>query len=467
MELQITLDRSRRLSLPNQIAHAIRDAIFTQRLSPGTRLPPTRELAQRLQVARMVVVEAYEWLAADGYAETRPGSGTFIAPRLVLPQSALRPLGEPARRTDLLSETSAVVDFRPGLPALDLFPRQAWKNALARALQSAESSQLGYGPVEGLPRLRRVIAQYVGRARGLPVTPDRVIITVGTAQAVDLLLRALAPVRCVALEDPGSEPVFRLLKLEQIPVRTAAVDEAGMQVNRLERGPDAPKLVYVTPSHQYPTGWTMSLNRRMELLAWAEEQDAIIIEDDYDSEFRFDRQAPIALAALDSLQRVVYIGTFSKTMFPGLRLGYCVLPERLIPHLLELKWFSDRCAPVIEQLALADWLENGTLERHIRKMRRIYAQRRSILVDGLQQHFGERVRVQGVPAGMHILARMELGMDEFELVERAMRAGVKVYPAGASYFGTPPDQPGIIFGFGSISTNAIQRGIDSLAQAWL
>jgi len=467
MELQIILDRSRRVPLSTQIARAIRDAIFTQRLTPGTRLPPTRELAQRLQVARMVVVEAYEWLVADGFAETQPGSGTFIASHLVLPQLAPRLLGEPKRRTDLLLEKSVAVDFRPGLPALDLFPRLAWKNALSRALQTVEDDLLGYGPVEGLPRLRRVIAQYVSRSRGLPVTPDRVIITVGTAQAVDLLLRTLVPIRRAAVEDPGSEPIYRLFNLEHIPVEAIPVDEAGMQVACLSKGQDAPKLVYVTPSHQYPSGWTMSLDRRMELLAWAEAQDAIILEDDYDSEFRFDRQPPIALAALDTLQRVVYIGTFSKTMFPGLRLGYCVLPERLIPRLLDLKWFSDRCVPVIEQLALADWLENGILEKHIRRMRHTYAQRRSALINSLEQHFGSRVRVQGVAAGMHILTQLELGLNESELTRRAMSAGVKIYPAGASFVNAPPNlPPGVIFGYGHLSTSIIRRGIAMLADAW-
>ena len=466
MELQITLDRSRRLALSTQIGRGIRDAIFSQRLPAGTRLPPTRELAQRLQVARMVVVEAYEWLVADGYAETRPGSGTFIAARLVLPQQASPQLGEPARRTDLLPRQPALVDFRPGLPAVDLFPRLAWKNALSRALQQAETSQLGYGPVEGLPRLRRVIAQYVARARGLPVTPDRVIITVGTAQAVDLLLRTLAPIQHAAVEDPGSEPVYRLLHLEHIQVTPVAVDESGMQVERLPTGPQAPQLVYVTPSHQFPSGWAMSLKRRMELLARAEAQNAVILEDDYDSEFRFDRQPPIALAALDTLQRVVYIGTFSKTMFPGLRLGYCVLPEPLIPRLLDLKWFSDRCGPVIEQLALADWLENGFFERHVRKMRRVYALRRAALITSLQQHFGEQIQVQGVPAGMHILASVDLGLDESSLVRRAQQAGVKVYPAGPSYTGIQPALPGLILGFGHLSASAITGGVEALAKAW-
>ena len=466
MELHLILDRSRRLPLATQIAHGIRDAIFTQQLSPGTRLPPTRELAQRLQVARMVVVEAYEWLVADGYAETRPGSGTFIAASLVLPHLAPSSLGEPARRTDLLPEKAVAIDFRPGLPALDLFPRQVWKNALARALADVETSQLGYGPVEGLPRLRRVIAQYVARARGLPVTPDRVIITVGTAQAIDLLLRTLAPVGHVAIEDPGSEPVYRLLHLEGIPVESIPVDENGMVVNRLPTGDNAPRLVYVTPSHQYPTGWTMSLDRRMELLTWAERQDAIIIEDDYDSEFRFDRQPPIALAALDTFQRVVYVGTFSKTMFPGLRLGYCVLPERLIPRLLDLKWFSDRCGPVIEQLALAEWLENGILERHIRKMRRIYAQRRRILLENLEQYFGSHIQVQGVPAGMHILTSVDVGLNETQLASRALEAGVKVYPAGIGFTNHLPALPGIIFGFGHLSISAILRGVENLAGAW-
>lgn len=224
--------------------------------------------------------------------------------------------------------------------------------------------ELGYGPVEGLPRLRRLIAAYAARAHGLPLRPDQVIITVGADQAFDLLLRALSPIHQVIVEASGSEPVNRLLQLVKIQSVPVAVDRKGLCV---------------------------------------EKSNAVILEDDYDSEFRFDRQPPIALAALDSLQRAAYAGTFSKTMFSGLRLGYCILPEHLIPGVLDLKWFSDRCVPVVEQLALADWLESGMLERHIRKMRTIYAKRRGVLTAKLYEHFGHLVQVLGVSAGMHVL----------------------------------------------------------------
>jgi GntR family transcriptional regulator/MocR family aminotransferase len=466
MDIQLNLDRSRRLALSSQIAHAIRDAIFSQQLAPGTRLPPTRELAKRLQVARMVVVEAYDWLASDGYVETRPGSGTFVAPQLSSHPNQARPSGEPPRRTDLLPDEPIQVDFRPGLPALDLFPRKSWNKTLTHALERAEASQLGYGPVEGLPRLRRLIAAYAARARGLPLRPDQVIITVGAAQAFDLLLRSLAPIDQVIVENPGSEPINRLLQLEGIQAVPVPVDARGLSIEHLPSGAAAPRLAFVMPSHQYPTGWTMSLERRIQLLAWAEQTGATLIEDDYDSEFRYDRQPPIALAALDSLQRVAYVGTFSKTMFPGLRMGYCILPEHLIARVLDLKWFSDRCVPVVEQLALADWLESGQLERHIRKMRAVYAKRRGVLAAKLAECFGETVRVMGVHAGMHVLAAVDLGLTEQQLIARAMRCGVRVYPASPCYLDAAPPQPEIILGFGQLTEAAIAVGVETLARAW-
>ena len=466
MEIQLTLDRSRRIPIALQIAHHIRDAIFSQQIAPGAQLPPTRELAGRLKVSRMVIVEAYEWLIADGYAETRPGSGTFAASHHSLPPHISQPIREPVRRTDPLPDQSITVDFRPGLPALDLFPRGLWNRALTRALDEAEAYQLGYGPVEGLPRLRHLIAAYAARTRGLPFLPEQVIVTVGAAQAFDLILRSLAPVQRVAVENPGSEPVYRLLQLDRIDAVPISVDSDGMRVADLPVGTEAPPMAYVMPSHQYPTGWTMSLDRRMELLAWARNQNAILLEDDYDSEFRYDRQPPVALAALDQLQQVVYIGTFSKTMFPGLRLGYCIVPERHIAGLLDLKWFSDRCVPIVEQLALASWLETGTLERHIRKMRSVYARRRALLMDRLQERFGARVQVSGVNAGMHLLLTVQLGMSETELREGAARHGVQVYAASPSYLSSPTIRAEVILGFGNLNEDTIERGVDLLATAW-
>ncbi len=465
MELQLTLDRTQRIPLALQIAHGIRDAIVNQRLGPGTRLPPSREMARRLQVSRMVVVEAYEWLEADGYVETRAGSGTYVSKTLTLLQPAMARIEDPPRRTDPLPGKAVAVNFRPGLPALDLFPRNAWKAALSRAVRDVRTDHLGYGPVEGLPRLRRLIAEYAGRTRGLPVTPERVVVTVGAAQALDLVLRALAPIRSLAVEDPGPEPVRRLLQIHRIKPCAVPVDDQGLSADRLPAESDCAG-VHVIPSHQYPTGWAMSLARRAHVLAWAERREGWVIEDDYDSEFRFDRLPPIALAALDRTQRVVYMGSFSKTLFPGLRLGYCIVPERLIGRILDLKWFSDRCVPVFEQFALAEWIESGLFEHHIRKMRGVYAARREALLQALGRRFGTAARVQGVAAGMHVYTGFDLNLSESEMVSAALTAGVKVYPGSPCCVRWRPRHPSLILGFGHLNETQIARGIELLSRAF-
>lgn len=465
MELHLDLDRSRRVPLAIQVAHAVRKAIAAQPIAAGTRLPATRALAQRLGVSRMVVVEAYEWLVAEGFAEGRAGSGTYVAAGLSELTGPALDVVDPPRRTDVLPERPLRYDFRPGLPALDLFPRRLWRAALSRAALQARPDLLGYGPVEGLPQLRRLIAGYVARTRGLRVEPQRVVVTLGTAQAMDLVLRALAPVRAMALEDPGPEPVRRLARLHGIEVIAVPVDDQGLHVAALPTGRRAPQVVHVVPSHQYPTGTALRLERRLELLHWADAHDAVILEDDYDSEFRFDQAPPIALAALDSNERVAYLGSFSKTIFPGLRLGFGVFPERLMERVLELKWFSDRCTPVLEQLALADWLESGVFERHVRKMRAVYARRRHALLTALEHGFGDRVRVGGVPAGMHVLAEFDLDLTSTDLIARAAEAGIGLYPvveAARRRSGTAR----VVLGFGHLPESLILRGISRLARAF-
>jgi GntR family transcriptional regulator/MocR family aminotransferase len=465
MELLLTLDRSRRTPISIQIAHGVRDAIFSQRLPPGARLPPTRELAQRLHVSRTTVIEAYDWLVSEGYAQARQGSGTYLTSALSLSPDVAPQAQIPPRRTDIPVAAPVEFDFRPGLPALDLFPRAQWKSALARSLDRAEANALGYGPVEGLPRLRQLIAEYIARTRGLPVSAERVVITIGVAQALDLLLRVLAPIQKIAIEEPSAEPVRRLIKIHGIPILPVPVDDQGMQVDLLESASPAPTAVHVVPSHQYPTGVVMSLERRLSLLGWAADHDAVILEDDYDSEFRFDQSPPISLAALDAKQRVVYIGTFSKTLFPALRMGFCVLPERLMDGLLSLKWFSDRCVPVLEQLALIEWLESGIFERHVKKMRRIYSLRRETLANTIAAQFGRRASIQGVPAGMHIMVSIDTTDSEEEILERALDAGIRVYPASTCYSERTPERPALILGYGMMDEDAISRGVRRLAAA--
>lgn len=465
MELFIQLNRSRRAPLSIQIAHGIRDAIFNQRLQPGAKLPPTRDLAHQLKVSRTIVIEAYEWLVSEGYAEARQGSGTYLSEAVAMIPGVPSPAPPPRRRTDESIDAQISYDFRPGLPALDLFPRVQWKTALTRALLNSEADSLGYGPVEGLPKLRRAIAEYVGRTRGLPVDPDRVVITIGVSQALDLMLRTLAPIPAIAFEEPSAEPVGRLIRLHNIPALPVPVDRNGMQIETLSNFNNPPTVIHVVPSHQFPTGVVMSLERRLNLLAWAKNHNAVIIEDDYDSEFRFDRSPPIALAALDSSQRVVYFGTFSKTLYPGLRLGFCVLPERLMKRFLELKWFSDRCVPVVDQLALIEWIETGIFERHVKKMRKIYTHRREVLVNTLTRQFGEQVTIHGVPAGMHVLASIDAGFTEREICDKALNAGVRVYPSSECFSGPIPDGPHLIFGFGMLSEEEISDGIQVFAKS--
>ncbi len=452
------------MPLASQIAHAIRNAIFAQPIPPGTRLPATRELARRLSVSRLVVVEAYEWLIAEGYATARSGSGTYVAAGLGAATGPIADAVDPPRRTDVLPERPARFDFRPGLPALDLFPRRLWRASLSRAALQARPDLLGYGPVEGLPQLRRLIAEYVARTRGLRVEPQRVVVTLGTAQAMDLMLRALAPVRSMALEDPGPEPVRRLARLHGIDVVPVPVDEQGLRIGSLPVGKRAPQVVHVIPSHQYPTGVALRLERRLELLRWAEQHDAVLLEDDYDSEFRFDQAPPIALAALDTREHVAYLGSFSKTLFPGLRLGFGVIPERLMERVLELKWFSDRCTPVLEQLALAEWLETGVFERHVRRMRTVYARRRETLLGALERAFGGRAHIGGVPAGMHVLVEFDLGLTSAELIARAAEGGVGLYPV----VGGPQPTRGlaqVVLGFGHLPEALIVRGITRLGRS--
>lgn len=463
MELALDLDRSRRRPLSIQIAHGVRDAITTQRLSPGMKLPPTREMARRLQVSRMVVVEAYEWLASEGYVESRPGSGTFVSQTLVWPHQPSRRIPNPPRRTDILPEKQITVDFRTGVPALDQFPRNAWRVVLTRGLRNARNDHLGYGPVEGLPQLRRVVAEYVARTRGLPIAPEQLVITVGAAQALDLALRSLAPLQSIVTEDPCPEPFLRLARLHNLRTDAIPVDKAGLRVDLLNSVPPGARVINVVPSHQFPTGEVMNLERRLELLKWVEQNDAVILEDDYDSEFRYDQSPPIALAALNTTGRVIYIGSFSKTMFPGLRLGFAVVPERYIGRMLELKWFSDRCVPVLEQLALAEWIENGMFERHVRKMRFIYSRRRETLVRALEENFNERITIHGVPAGMHIMVEFNLPVSESELIDLARQVGVKLYPASLCFVSRQPEKTTIIMGFGNLTDAKIIRGVRALA----
>jgi GntR family transcriptional regulator/MocR family aminotransferase len=474
MRIAAILDRASRLPLHRQIYEQWRKGILTGRFRKGNPMPSTRELATTLEVSRSTVSVAYEQLIAEGYLETAHGSGTFVCRELPLDPGRPRNGSTSAPPADLpiqLSRYGAGLteDFRPPkpspgvirlsqrIPDLTHFPYQVWRKLMARHLRDQRAEHFDYAADSGgYAPLRSEIAAYLARCRGVQCSAEQVIIVNGSQQAIDLCVRLLLePGDEAAVENPGYQGASRILAAYGVHLQPLGIDSDGVILEHLSK---RAKLIYVTPSHQFPTGVSMSLARRLKLIERAREQGAVIIEDDYDSEYRY-HGAP--LPALQGLARgvpVIYIGTFSKVMFPGLRIGYLVVPRRLTPAFTRAKWLADRHTPVLEQAALSDFISEGSLERHIRRMRRLYGFRREALADSLRRHFGSRAKILGDAAGMHVMVRFE----DDQIMERADRNGVELMSAGGYYLTDPP-RGEFIFGFSAISERAICEGIRRLS----
>lgn len=482
MDLTIRLDHQSTLPLHRQVYEELRRAILTGRLLPCQRLPSSRALANSLSISRTTVTQSYEQLLSEGYLETRQGAGTFVCAQL--PDDWLRsdPVDAAPRSSqaavklsayaDRLSQTlfalqpepKAAINFRYGRPALDVFPMRLWRKLLAHHCR-ADSTWLDYATdPQGYWPLRQAIAHYLARARAVPCQPEQIVLTNGTQQALDLVMRVFLEMGDrIAIEDPGYLSARRIFLSHGAKLLPIPVDSSGLIVEKLTQGGTEPiRLVYVTPSHQFPTGAILSLTRRLQLLTWAQQTGALILEDDYDSEYRYgDRPIP-ALQGLDCGGSVLYMGTFSKVLFPSLRIGYLVLPPSLVPLVAQAKWLSDRQLPTLEQRVLADFITAGYLESHIRKMRSRYHQRRQVLVQALQAQFGPRATILGAQAGMHVMVRFDLGLSEAEIIERAAIAGVGLMPARPHYL-HPTDEAAFIFGYGELDEATIQAGIEQLS----
>ncbi|MBW4576892.1 MAG: PLP-dependent aminotransferase family protein [Aphanothece sp. CMT-3BRIN-NPC111] len=480
----IASDGSANVPLNRQLYEELRQAILSGRLLPQERIPSTRELAKSLGISRTTVTQSYEQLLSEGYLETIIGSGTFVCAQL--PDDLLRstPVNEAEKITrppiklskygselaqidvSLIREPNKTISFRYGRPAFDQFPIKLWRKLLSRHCRS-NSNWLDYATDSlGYKHLREAIARYLSRSRAVECSPDQVLITNGTQQALYLVTRLLLdPGEAIALEDPGYLSARRIFLTQGAQLLPVAVDESGLVVKELANYSDQLlKLVYVTPSHQFPTGAILSLPRRLELLAWAQQTGALIIEDDYDSEYRYgDRPIP-ALQGLDRSDSVLYIGTFSKVLFPSLRIGYLVLPPSLVSLFSRAKWLSDRQLPLLEQQVLTDFIEAGHLERHLRKMRSHYDQCRQVLVQALNTHFGEQVTILGEKAGLHLMVRLHTSLSDEEIVERAARVGVGMMSAQPHYI-NPRCTGEFIFGYAELTKPQIQEGIHRLAQA--
>ena len=473
MEIHVTLegrgDRSAR------IYRQLLDGILDGRLRPGERLPPSRQLALRLGVSRNTVAVAYERLAAEGVLTGRIGAGTFVSTGAVRPAHARRaPAGtavQPRPLWKLLEAgatrprpTTATYDFRVGTPDARLFPFTIWRRLVARELRPERGDWERYGDARGNAGLRQAIARHIGVSRAVRSDVDDVIVTQGAQQAFDLIGRVLIePGGCVAVEEPGYPPARHLFRSLGARVAGVPVDDEGLVVSAI---PKAARLIYVTPSHQFPLGPPMSMPRRTALLEWAERRGAVVIEDDYDSEFRFEGRPLDPLQRLDRSGRVVYVGSFSKVMLPALRVGFLIAPASLQPALRMAKRLSDWHGELSTQLAIARFIDDGLLAWHIRKVAREYSSRHAAVVEAIETRFGGRLRVVPSVAGLHVAAEVVPGaaLDVDDLARRAGARGILVHTV-ADFSAEAPQRSGLVIGYGAITTAKIQEGMRGLARA--
>ena len=475
----IAVDRKAPEALHRQIYDACRAAIVDGRLSPGQRIPSTRVLASELGVSRFPVLNAYAQLLAEGYVESRVGAGTVVtsslpeqhtssAPagrRLVAKREGLRPV---ARRSSSIPGPEKPPwqrgrgAFALGEVAVDQFPLHIWANLVGRRSRKMDAQSLHYGDQMGSEILRETIAGYLRTARSLRCEAKQVMIVSGSQQAVEISARVLLdPESSVWIEEPGyrlARHTFTLTGCQLVPV---PVDREGLDVAAGIRKCRKARAAFVTPSHQFPLGVTMSASRRFQLLDWAQNTGSWIIEDDYDSEYRYESMPIACLQGLDTDARVIYVGTLSKVLFPSLRLGYVVMPPDLIEQFITVRRAMDIGPPGFSQEVLADFINEGHFARHIRRMRVLYRERRSALVESIRAELGSMVEIMGGEAGMHLTIVLPEGSNDLEIARRAARQKLWLWPLSPFYLGEQP-RPGFILGFGGTPVAEIPQAVSKL-----
>jgi len=470
--------------LHRQIYDALKSAIRGGRLAAGARLPSTRTLAVDLNVSRNTVSLAYEQLAAEGYVVARHRSAMLVssgAPGRPAPPS-IRPVPKPEPRLSAYGQRLAGVpnmppsgsyasrhlryDFRYGRPAFDDFPRETWRQMVAARMRRTVPESFGYAPPAGYAPLREALAEYLARARGMSCNAGQIIIVNGSQQAFDLVARVLLdPGDRVVVEEPGyhgSRLTFHAAGADLVAV---PVDREGLDTTRLPPVTARVRMACVTPCHQFPTGVIMPLSRRLALMDWATRSGAWIVEDDYVSEFRYEGRPIEALQALDHSGRVIYIGTFSKILYPALRLAYVVVPPALVAPILSAKWIADRYSTMLGQEALTDFIASGRFERYLRRACKSNAARRRALIGAFEDNLGDRVEIAGENAGVHLLVWLKdiEPRDVDAIIAKAARAGVGIYPIDL-YYSRPPRRAGLLFGYAALTEAEIRRGIRRLAE---
>ncbi len=478
-----TLNPQSKRPIKQQLYTQLRTAILSTQLSAGEKLPPSRTLAEDLGISRNSVLAAYEQLTAEGYLVSRKGSGTFVADAVTAPPQGrhtpdasitITPSAYSRQITRTVppalfqrsNKAGLAVDFAYGEPAYEDLPMETWARVVGSCARRLNQEHLGYGPHCGHNTLRRAIALYLARARGVHCHPEQVVIVQGTQEAIDLCVRLLVDNGdTVVLEDPHYRGFRRCLLAAQADIRAIAVDRDGIQTKKLNTVVGA-KLACLTPSHQFPTGAVLPLQRRMAVLEWAAHNNTVILEDDYDGEFRYGQSPIPSLQSLDKHNSVIYVGTSSKIFFPALRIGWMVVPRPLLAPLTALKAMADIWPSTLEQLAFAKFINAGHLERHLLRARRRLAGKRQVLISELNHHLGHRIRINNSQAGIHLLLHLPtLKAEQIpELVEHCAANGTGVYPAAPFYRQQPPE-PGLILGYASLNETQITTGVRHLAQA--
>ena len=460
----INVDRNSSVTLIRQLYDKIRNGILNGELRAGYKLPSTRELSKNLGISRNVVLEAYDMLAAEGYIDGVRGSGMYVA------QNASFEGYKDTCDMDLFGkqtpavEDNGVIYFRSGLPALDLFPIKSWSNIMKNSCMGIPASVLSYGESAGCTGLRDTLAQYLLRVRGVRCKPDNIIITTGAVQALKLTAQLLlSPGDEVLLEEPSNYDLRKILSSTGAGVIPVPVDEHGMRTQLLPEDKGV-KLVYVTPSHQFPLGGILPIQRRIELIRYSRNKECYVIEDDYDSEFRYEGPPVSSLQSLDP-HRVIYVGTFSKIMFPAIRIGYMVLPDKLVGKCCRLKRHSDFQTPIIEQLALASFIDGGLLERHISRMKKVYHKRQQRLIKCLEAAFPGQFTVLGKSTGLHVVVEFKFKVTN-NMLGSLKKHRIRIFPVDVHSISRGSHANKFIFGYGNLTEEEIDEGVRRIKEAF-
>ncbi|MEW4370346.1 PLP-dependent aminotransferase family protein [Paenibacillus kandeliae] len=461
MDLTFFLDREHATPLYQQLYTALKDHMHEGRLERQARLPSKRMLAAHLSVSQTTVERAYDQLEAEGYIVSKPRSGRFVdydaSNELQMSVDAV------TSRTVAPSSNEAMIDFHYGSTDTVAFPHTVWRRSLLHSLDQYGQRLYQTGQPTGEPELRELIADYVYQARQIRCSPEQIIIAAGTPILLQWMGHLFGATTSIGYEHPGSARSRDIFANNHWSLLPIPLDREGITIHPLQQ--QCPQLVYVTPSHQFPLGTVMTINRRIQLLQWAVDTGAYIIEDDYDSEFRYSGKPIPALKGLDRHDRVVYTGTFSKSVLPSLRISYMILPESLLTQGKQIASLYKQTVASHLQLALADFMQNGSFQKHINRMRKWYGKKRLVLLEAIQSQWGDRVTIRSTDSGLHVLLDIHSDFTEQQLIDRAALYGVVVYPASVFYEYDSPSHT-IMLGFSGMSDEDIRRGVHLLGEAW-